>query len=223
MSLSTFSFNNEGDSNDTLLRECPARTCSYRFGESLRDVNPPFALSCWSDSEVIIALPPLTCDPKILKIVLPRGPGRHIYEAYPDGGDGVWTLSQPIYFPTSTPRRSPVLLHRTGEKGSAGYIYLALDSFNPDSSSAVACHDNSASASEDPGRKSPPVVLRWKLLEASEWRAWESSVDETASDLKRGLSVWKMLKGGFIDGDKSFMVVTRSGADWKRKGYLSCA
>jgi hypothetical protein len=48
-------------------------------------------------------------------------------------------------------------------------------------------------------------------------------MDGTASDLKRDVPVWKMLRGQFVDSDKLFSVPIRSGLDWKRKGYLSCS
>lgn len=205
--MSTFDFNHEGNSSDTLLRKGPARTCSYTFGELLKDMPVPLALSYWSDHEVIIALPPLTCDPKILRISLGN--------TKVDGA--IWTLRRPIYFPTSTPKRNPRLLYRREGQDVCGYIYLSLDSLNPGASSQRG--DDKSDSSKEPSRVSPPVMLRWK----DGWRAWEEEEDGRASDLKRGLSVWKMLKGGFIDSDKSFNVVTRSGADWARKAYLSCS
>lgn len=201
ITLSTFSFHADGGVDDTLVRQSEARGYKYTFGETLRDVALPLSLTHWSDNEVVIALPPLTCDPRIIKIDLSLT------------DSSFCTLSAPIYFPTSTPRRKARLVYR-GSQGSKGsdYLCLALDSL-------VAADQ----ASDEGLQMSAPVVLRWKIAELGGWRAWEDERDETASDIKRGISAWQLLKGDFVDNDKSFSVPIRSGLDWTRKGYLSCA
>lgn len=246
MALSTFNFNHEGNSDDTLLRECPPQRCTYTFGETLADVPLPLALTHWSDTEVIIALPPLTCDPKIIKIMLPISPSVAL-----SGGDDafcsseitVMTLQDALYFPTSTPARQAHLMYRNdGEIGmtAGGRLYLVLDKLlhtsageengamegteeGTGNSTSVENGTNAKAEGPDLGQASPPVVLRWKIAQGDGWRAWDTTLDTMSSDLKRDIPVWKMLRGQFVDSDKLFSVPIRSGLDWRRKGYLSCS
>lgn len=238
MTLSTFNFNHEGNSDDTLLREGAPQRCTYSFGEALADVPLPLALTHWSDTEVIIALPPLTCDAKILKIMLPAFPSVAVSGAeessLTDDGSAITTLSNAIYFPTSTPSRGARLMYRNdGESGmtAGGRLYLVLDKLihtvagenNGVGQTTEGVTDISAPGGPDLGQASPPVVLRWKIAQSDGWRPWHPKVDSTASDLKRDVPVWKLLRGQFVDSDKLFSVPIRSGLDWRRKAYLSCA
>jgi hypothetical protein len=129
-----------------------------------------------------------------------------------------------------------------GQAGTeaSGRLYLILDKLvhpgadkdnntNSDIHKAEVDHgdgDETGGADLLVGQVSPPVVLRWKIERGNGrdgWRAWDPDVDGRASDLKRNVPVWKMLRGQFVDNDKLFSVPIRSGLDWKRKGYLSCA
>lgn len=220
----------------------------YRFGQSLRDVAKPLALVQWSDAYIVIALPPLTCDAKVLRILLPRGPEPDLDREPSD--QVIMTLRSPIYFPTSTPQRNPTLVYRVedatvnsvedGNSGKASYIYLTLDTAeepveeqghqhqsNPINSFGATTDQSRFSQMEEgraePGRACPPVVLRWKIPHPDGWRVWETDEDSRASDIKRGLSDWQMLRGSFVDSTKSFSVPIRSGLNWTRKGFLSCA
>lgn len=246
VTLSTFNFNHEGNSDDTLLREGSPQRCTYTFGETLADVPLPLALTHWGDTEVIVALPPLTCDPKILKIMLPvfpTGVVTGVDETDARDGNAIVTLQRAIYFPTSTPVRQARLMYRNdGESSMAagGRLYLVLDKLIHSAASeeddtnrtTEGASENSMSVDDggrgkiggpDLGQASPPVVLRWKITQGDGWRAWDPDIDGTASDLKSEIPVWKMLKGQFVDSDKLFSVPIRSGLDWTRKGYLSCA
>lgn len=243
VTLSTFNFNHEGNSDDTLLRECPPQRCTYTFGETLADVPLPLVLTHWSDTEVIIALPPLTCDPKILKIMLPVFPVSNVDESGRVDGNAILTLQNAVYFPTSTPVRHAHLMYRNdGERGmtAGGRLYLVLDKLvhastgedniatespeeSTDSSIFVGNGNDGKADGPDLGQACPPIVLRWKVAQgAGGWRAWNPDADDRASDLKRDIPVWKMLRGQFVDSDKLFSVPIRSGLDWTRKGYLSC-
>lgn len=139
MTMSTFHFNVDGDDDRELSRHSATHGYKYRFGETLAEVALPLSLTCWSDDEVVIALPPLTCDPRNVKTQLPR-----LAEAT---CTAFWTLGAPIYFPTSMPRRKARLVYRRsqGTKGSE-YLCLVLDSV-----------------------EGVPVVLRWKMGELGGW------------------------------------------------------
>lgn len=240
VAVSTFVFNNEADSEEMLLREGEVRRCTYSFGQSLRNVAKPLALTQWSDAYIIIALPPLTCDPKVLRISLPRGPEPDLDQESSE--QLIRTLSSPIYFPTSTPHRYPRLMHRVeeaaGNSGEASYIYLALDTAEEPVKQRLVCQPEQGCEQQsiptdespfsqmkqrgEPSRACPPVVLRWKIPHPEGWRTWVTDEDSRAWDMKRGVSEWQMLRGNFVDSTKSFSVPIRSGLDWTRKGFLSC-
>lgn len=245
ITVSTFFFDREGSSDKTLLRECQARRCRYSFGEALADAPAPLALAHWGDREVVVALPPLTCDPRIVRVRLPEvsatatagggGGGQTAAASCADEG-AVSTPRDPVYFPASAPRRGARLMYRAeegvagGEDGSC--LYLALDALRhrhaadgpPAPAPAPAPAPDGEDAPPPPGRVSPPVVLRWKVAPGDEgWRAWDPEEDGRASDLKRPVPIEKLLQGQFVDADKLFSVSIRGGLDWRRKGYLSCA
>lgn len=244
VTLTTFNFNSQGNNEDTLFRECPPQRCTYSFGESLAHVPLPLALTHWSDTEVTVALPPLTCDPKILKIMLPFLPHLAVADREDDscaGGGTIMTLQHAIFFPMSTPNRQACLMYRNeGQSGivAEGRLYLVLDRpVHPSAADDTDGVESSEKTTDDfpsnnyegneagapeLGQASPPVVLRWKIEQNDGWRAWNPEVDSKASDLKRDVPVWKMLRGQFVDSDKLFSVPIRSGLDWTRKGYLSC-
>lgn len=199
ISASTFRFKGDSDGEDALIRHSEGRGYQYTFGETLADVGLPLSLTCWSETEVVIALPPLTCDPRIIKIGWTA--------AKMDASWSFCTLGAPIYLPTSTCRRKAQLLYRRAQGKNSDYLFLTLDSL------PLALD----------GVEQAPVVLRWKLAELGGWRVWDDERDGTASDVKRGISAWQLLKGDFVDNDKYFSVPIRSGLDWTRKAYLSCA
>ena len=125
-----------------------------------------------------------------------------------------------VYFPTSTRRRRPRLLYRRSaegkEKDAEDCLYLALDA------DAETDAPASTESSTEVREKCPLVVLRWKI-DANEWRAWDSEKDGESEEIRRGESIWYDLRGSFVESGKSFAVLTRSGLDWTRKAYLSCA
>lgn len=236
ITISTFSFNPEGDRDNTLLRESQARCYKYKFGESLAEIPLPLSLTHWSDQEVIVALPPLTCDPKVIKFTLPQP--THSRDDVLLLDIPISTLHAPIYFPTSTPRRNARLMYRSSQGiDDSDYIFLALGTCtsNVFTTTGTGSEDSKKVPDVEEGDTEEtgtvldssqigfPVVLRWKVAEVGGWRAWTPNQDEMASDLKRGMSVHQMLKGEFVDNDKNFSVPIRSGLDWTRKGYLSCS
>lgn len=100
---------------------------------------PPLCLTHWDDREVVVALPPLTCDPRVVRIRLPEVSAAtgQITACEDDGA--ISTPREPVYFPTSTPARCARLMYRgpqqqkvggaeDGEDGGGScYLFLALD------------------------------------------------------------------------------------------------
>jgi hypothetical protein len=211
VTLSTGRFTaNEGNKNwlDELRIHRPI---THKIKESLDSLPSELVLAHWSDSEVVIALPPLSCEPKIVKFGLPQIP-----DVGPDTSLHIETLQTPVYFPSSAIVSSPVLLYRHRSSSKDHELFLALT------------HKKSASKSTNCGTQVPtstssPVVIRWKIPHEDGWRAWDPKVDEESEDLKRGVDEARILRGGFVDGDKRFYVPIRSGLDWTRTGYLTCS
>ncbi|KAI1331713.1 hypothetical protein F5Y16DRAFT_359066 [Xylariaceae sp. FL0255] len=181
----------------------------YIFGGRISNMHPPFALTYWCEDQIFIALPPLTCDPKIIKI--------NLDPTQPEPGP-VLTLNEPIYFPTSTPRRDARFLYREGSKGkdAEDYVFLVL-------SAVLAVKDSRSSINVNAGY--PAVALRWRVCKKGEkgsWREWKPEEDGMSSSIKKGLSVCELMRGKFVESGKPFNVPIRCGLDWTRKAYLSC-
>jgi hypothetical protein len=187
----------EGDAMKTITAS-ETHCVVYNFANTLMAIDPPFALSYWCDDYVIVALPPLTCSPKILKISL-QG----------DVSDPVLTLRNPIYFPASTPRRDARLVYRPSGKDTEGYVFLILNA-------VPAAKDATSDTS------SPVVALRWSVADDGGWRPWNQE-DEDKPDPTRNSSLWCFMRGNFVESGKPFSVPVRCGLNWTRKGYLSCS
>lgn len=219
---STFGFNYEDINGKTLREIYDSEICEWTFGDSLYNLCAPFALTHWTDEAVAIALPPLTCDPKIIKLILPRlSPTNRTGEVDVSterckNESSFLTLCTPIYFPTSTPRRNPCLMMPTLTRPSQNYdeyIYLVLDK-------SVPLEDKNISLSVD--QSNLPVVLCWKIAKESAWRDWDKESDGKSEDVKKQTLTAQKLRGNFIESNKLFNVAVRGGADWKRVGILSC-
>ncbi|KAJ5370879.1 uncharacterized protein N7496_006971 [Penicillium cataractarum] len=210
LSLSTSRFTTNEAGSSSLDEPRIHQQITYKMKEPIDSLPANLVLVHWSDSEVVVALPPLTCEPKIVKFGLSRPSN--------SGPDTLWsaeTLRTPIYFPSSAIVSNPVLLYRHRSSSKDHELFLALT------------EKNSASHPTDVGEQETshvpsPVVIRWKIPHKDGWRLWDSEIDEESEDLKRGIDDMRILRGGFVDGDKRFYVPIRSGLDWTRSGYLTC-
>ncbi|KAI0099814.1 hypothetical protein GGR51DRAFT_564649 [Nemania sp. FL0031] len=173
------------------------RRAVYSFADPLMVIDPPFSLSYWTDDYIIIALPPLTCNPTILKIPLND-----------NVSNPVLTLRNPIYFPASTPRRDARLVCGPSSKDSEDYIFLIL---NAVPTTRDATFDTSG----------PIAALRWSVSDDG-WCPWTQD-SETPLDMGRSSSLWNRMRGNFVESGKPFSVPVRCGLNWTRKSYLSCA
>jgi hypothetical protein len=183
---------------------------TFKIKETLESLPTNLVLVHWSDNEVVVALPPLTCEPKIVKFGLSRPS-----DSEPDTLWDVETLRTPIYFPSSAIVSSPVILYRHRSSSKDHEIFLALTERNPTSHSTNTDKQTTSPAPS-------PVVIRWKIPHEGGWRVWDSETDEESEDLKRGVDDLRILRGGFVDDEKRFYVPIRSGLDWTRTGYLTC-
>ncbi|KAJ5159959.1 uncharacterized protein N7482_006963 [Penicillium canariense] len=212
LSLSTSRFIANQEGHNWLDHPSPVRRITYRIKESLDTLPSDLILAHWGEGDLVVALPPLTCEPKIVRLSLPRLPDA---EPHPSS-HGVQTLQNPIYFPSSATTSGPVLLYRHRSSPKDHELFLAL------TQKTSACQ-TTVTDGQPPSSTPCPVVIRWRIPNGDGWRDWNSDHDEQSEDLKRGVDDARILRGGFVDGDKQFYVPIRSGLDWTRKGYLTCS
>jgi hypothetical protein len=180
---------------------------TYKISESVYKLKAPHVLSHWDATNVYLCLPILSCNPKLVRFGLP---GVSSLDEL-DSDTTIQTLASPVFFPSSTPFRRPTLLYnpsRTAEKSD--FLVLALDSYRQ---------------SEEEGANSyPPIVMEWKIPAKEGWRAWNENIDGEEGGLReQQAKTYECLRGNFIDPERRFNVVVRSGLNWTRKAFLSCA
>ncbi|KAI0540402.1 hypothetical protein GGR58DRAFT_145064 [Xylaria digitata] len=199
VTTSSINFTLDDDDTAKTITASQISRVVYNFADPLTAMNPPFALTYWCDKYVIVALPPLTCDPKILKIALDS-----------DASDPVLTIRDQIYFPASTPLRDARLVYRPSRKDAEGYIFLVLN--------AVPAPKDATS-----DMSSPVTALRWGISDDDGWRPWNEEEDVNSSDMKEDSPLWSFMRGSFVESGKPFSVPVRVGLNWTRKSYLSCS
>ncbi|KAF4461756.1 vegetatible incompatibility HET-E-1 [Fusarium albosuccineum] len=255
VTMSTYKFTHHSPSTYSFQAHSngPSADFGYRSAEILLELPEPFVLTCWTPESVVVALPPLTYNPKIVKISLAvsgdQGAPLPLSAA-------VSTLSSPIFFPASAISRNSHLMYCNGNTGEEdSYLYLVLDTSmttceNPQTT--PLCGPGQVLSTEDfkrpVGEKgaviSPPVVLRWKVAginkpvekdadddeeggpsEKQTWREWNGEEDGVSEDIKAGRSAADEWR--MLRGDfvvgRKYWVSYRCGLDWTRQGFLSCS
>lgn len=127
----------------------------------------------------------------------------------------VMTLRDSIFFPSPTMTASPILLYRQRLSSKDHELFLCL--------TYRQGPGEEKSKDKDKRMRPPsPVIIRWKIPHGDGWRVWDSTRDEQSDSLRCGFAS-RSLRGVFVDGDKRFHVPIRSGLNWTRKAFLSCA
>ncbi|CAI7657657.1 unnamed protein product [Penicillium glandicola] len=207
--LSTYSIASSQGTSNIEETPTPRPELTYRFVERIESLPPHLPILVhWSENEVVIALPPLTCEPKLVKFNL-HAPNQQVVE----------TLQDPIYFPSSTLSSNPALLYRH-RSSKEHEIFLSLARKPPCPLKSKPSEGQAPTPAASPAL---PVVMRWKIPNGNGWRIWDPKCDEQSTDLKLGVDYIRMLRGGFVDDERKFDVPIRSGLDWTRKAFLSCA
>ncbi|KAI5924921.1 hypothetical protein F4810DRAFT_102735 [Camillea tinctor] len=200
--LSVFPFGEPGE--DSFLQPCAeTQRLTYKFRLPIDRLRAPYVLSHWDPDMLYLCLPLLFCNPKVARFHL-KG------ESQPGSEEmQIRTLANPIFFPNSTPSRSPRILYRSSRTSSKDIFVLALDS--------------SGQIDQGGGEDSyPPVVLEWKIDREEGWRIWNEDSDGEEPMLVEESKTYAQLRGDFIAADRRFNVVVRNGLDWTRKAFLSC-
>ncbi|KAG5799599.1 hypothetical protein H9Q69_001437 [Fusarium xylarioides] len=225
-------------------------TLSYNFLGLICDLPRPYIMTNWTAECVVLALPPLNYNPKVIKISLwPRKGGANASEM----PSAISTLTHPIFFPQSTVRRSPHIMYCDGgSHDKDSYLYLVLDTLDSSSScpeSTLRCGPghfrgtelDQATCNDERSDASDPVVMGWKIVGTSKasstdahessggdtqeihaWREWRDE-DQSSEDFKAKRSAsdeYQILRGDFVG--ETYSVPVRSGLDWTREGFLTC-
>jgi hypothetical protein len=179
---------------------------TYRFGENSSKLRAPYVLCHWATDRLYLSLPFLSCNTKIIRFSLLGG---NLVTSEPRPGlSRIETLESPVYFPNSTPNRRPKMLYRPTQGAGKDILVLALD--------GVSGSDDGES------NEYPPTVIQWKIDGRAGWRAWDEKVDSEEPGLRENARSYERLRGTFVDADRRFNVVVRSGLNWRRKAYISC-
>ncbi|KAF5620065.1 vegetatible incompatibility het-E-1 [Fusarium sp. NRRL 52700] len=232
-------------------KNCTLASLSYRFQGKVHELPRPYIITNWTAEYVVLALPPLTYCPKIIRISLsPPADQANTAESLPTRTS---TLSYPVFFPKSTISRDPHIMYGDGglpQKDS--YLYLVLDTPDPSSScteSTLRCGPGHFRGLQCPASScdyeergvNGPVVMGWKVLgrgkagkadesenygpvseEQLTWREW-SDEDEVSEDVKASRSATDEYE--LLRGDfvgETYSVPIRSGLNWTKEGVLSC-
>lgn len=196
--LSTFHFLPDDDSR--MQPSKPVQRLVYKIPEPIHKLHAPYVLPYWTPDHLFLVLPLLSCNPKTVRFNLRES----ISEAEPSQ---IETLTNPLYFPNSTPCRNPRILYHSSKNRDV--FVLALDAIR--------------STKEDEENSCPPAILEWKIDSRQGWRAWDDGKDMMADGFLDELRSHERLRGAFIDADRRFNVVVRSGLNWTRKAFLSCS
>jgi hypothetical protein len=214
ISVSSFNFTTSAKDFEPLRRSCPAQHITYRFAEPIKSLSPPFILTYWSLPYLYVALPMLSCSPKIVRVAF-----QHHADITAVTLGPFQTLQSPIYFPSSTPYRNPqIILHKSPAQSNqvtselSEHLVLALNE----------------ERAQGPGECStesilPPIIMRWSIPETGGWRNWVPELDERSEELNAKQETFDMLRGTFVGSEQRFSIPIRSGLDWRRKAFVSCA
>ncbi|KAL9080686.1 MAG: hypothetical protein Q9157_000573 [Trypethelium eluteriae] len=204
VSMSSFHFSSTDSDGFLLQRTHQTHTISYECSGS---IQYPLILTCWTSENLYIALPPLSSQTKILRLRLPDS-----LSSGKSATENFQTLRDSIFFPYSTSYRDPKL--KVIEKcGGKDVLLLALD----------AKISYASESSEQHFMLQAPSIMSWEMSAQDDWRDWNPSADEQSEKLRDEKDQCKMLRGTFVDADKRFNVPIRSGLDWRKKAFLSCA
>jgi hypothetical protein len=207
--VSSFHFPSNVDELQDLNRSGLKQHITYQVSKSVKELSPTFILTHWTPDHLYIALPLLSSSPKIVRLALGSpGPSSTSPEFE--------TLQNPIYFPTSTPFRNPRLFSHSSKSANSSrlsqHLILALDPDIPQKSDQ-----------KQTSAMNSPVLIVWSISESNNWRDWDREKDELSAELKTGQHTYEMLRGTFVNSEQRFSIPIRSGLDWTKKAFVSCA
>ncbi|KAI1735277.1 hypothetical protein F4680DRAFT_435961 [Xylaria scruposa] len=199
----------------------PWSTLSYFLAERTQD---PFVLTAWMPDYVYVALPPLSCNPKVVRMSL---------QAQDQTNSGIsstfQTLRKPIFFPSSTLDRHPRLrISQTDERDKL-VLTLAgqLSNTENDTRSSTTTDDAPTFFGKCirpicDNIPQDPVRMSWSVGHVEDWRDWNSTTDAKSELYESTEARIKQLRGSYTKVDQRFPVLISSGLDWRTKRIISC-
>jgi hypothetical protein len=212
VTVSSFQFSGNTDElEDGLHRSGLNQHVTYRISKSARAISPAFILTHWTEQYLYIALPILSSKPKIVRLALNSSADQDT--------SGFQTLQKPLYFPASTHYRNPQLCIQTLVDTSSTNSNAPLEQL------ILALDSDVTSISKEQGRTSisSPTLIVWPISESNGWRDWSKESDERSSEFETSHRTYEMLRGSFVDSEQRFSIPIRSGLDWTKKAFVSCA
>jgi hypothetical protein len=215
LSVSSFNFPSNADElGEDLTRSNLNEHITYHIAKSVQEISPAFILTHWTTEYLYVALPILSSRPKIVRLALnptgrPNAPSTKFQ-----------TLQHPLYFPGSTHYRNPRLCIQTSTKLSS-----KTKSNAPIEQLILALDPDPTPKSEEQSVKciSSPTLMIWSISGINSWRDWEKGIDGQSAELQTTQSKYDILRGSFVDSENCFSIPIRSGLDWTKKAFVSCA
>ena len=226
LSFTSFDWPESASRGTTLQRSSPSQKVTYSFAGALNKAKLCSIITTyWGPKYIYIALPPLSCKPKLVRFPLPQE-STNLDSSHPAIFQ---TLKTPIYFPAQTPTRKPkIAIHEHTVPSTDGskpkkrdLLVLVLNSSSPCSpSSSPPSKDSPQSPKEE--EDASPDIFTWTISKKDGWRDWNTSIDERTAELEQEEEEYRRLRGSFVSEEQKFNVPIRSGLDWRRKAFLSC-
>jgi NACHT domain len=252
ISVSYFDFSLNDDKTISLRRSHSIQSLSYKsFGSISVPLKQSMILTSWSQEYLYIALPPISFNPKIIRL-------RHTLTTYSSSKISSSPLISSTSPTTSTSLTSPTIstsstLSRSSSRlPTNDYVRSSFQTLRnpvffpfttPDrnprltvlhypksETSLILSLDAEMSQATDKDTNSfimrqPPTLMIWPLSskQNEDWRDWDDAIDEQSEKLRQGNHTYEKLRGSFVASDRRFTVPIRSGLDWTRKAFLSCS
>lgn len=211
LSISSFNLVHTDGGQALLHRTALATTLRYSSADA---IQAPYVVATWTPGSVYIALPPLSCNPKVVRTSLPLREQPSSTHPFPLAFE---TLTRPIFFPASTLQRDPSLKYllppTSSEKAT---LVLTLAGRRPTAGVERASTD--AHAHEE-----SPTLMAWPLHNHDDWRDWDVASDAQSDAYSGAHGVFERLRGTYVDANQRFCVPIRSGLDWRKQAFVSCA
>ncbi|KAK8087690.1 hypothetical protein PG997_002651 [Apiospora hydei] len=211
LSVSRLELVRKGDDTLEVSALGPSSTLSYFVGEV--SLNP-LILTAWRPDHVCVALPPLSCKPKIVRLPFPPRSqwGR-------DNQPAFQTPRESIVFPSSTPFCHPRL--SVDEKGILS-LFLTAQSFASkplkDAPNLIGPCETATVDNTEQG----PFHISWSLDSRTDWRDWDAVTDSGSEQRNSMEDEARRLRGSYVAPGQPFIVPVRSGLDYRTKMFISC-
>lgn len=186
-------------------------TLSFSVDEA---IQAPLVLVAWRPDHVYIALPPLSCKPKVVRLAL-HPPNQNSHSIPPS----FQTLREPIFFPSSILFRHPRL--SIDEQGKL-VLSLGAQSTSAEPKEDTVTMIGRCENATDENKEQGPVLISWSLDHLADWRDWDALTDANLEQYSSAMDKIMRLRGSYVNPGQYFSVSVRSGLDYRTKMFISC-